>query len=67
MTLTVEFWALFAVLCYNGWNLNEIRKIVRACYVELNTARWENGRSVRSKDHGEGLAALRGQAEDSLE
>jgi hypothetical protein len=57
-----EFVALFLVLCYNAYNLNEIRKISRACFVELNTARWENGVSVRAKDQGESLTPLRRQA-----
>lgn len=57
----MDFLAIVALLAYNGWQLNEIRKISRACYVELNTTRWENGKSVRAKDQGEGLTALRRQ------
>jgi hypothetical protein len=57
-----EFWALFLVLCYNAYNLNEIRKISRACFIELNTTRWENGASVRAKDQGKSLSPLRRQA-----
>jgi hypothetical protein len=62
MTLNLEFWALFSVLCYNAYCLNEIRKISKACYVELNTTRWENGRSVRAKDQAESLTPIRRQA-----
>lgn len=53
-----EFLALFLVLCYCAWQLNEIRRISRACYVELSTARWEKGRSVRAKDQLQGLSTV---------
>jgi hypothetical protein len=63
MTLNLELWAIFGVLCYNAYCLNEIRKISNACYVELNTTRWENGRSVRiAKDQVESLSPVRRQA-----
>jgi hypothetical protein len=58
----LEFWALFVVLCYNAYSLNEIRKILRACFVELNTARWESGVLLRAKDQGQSLPPLRRQA-----
>lgn len=57
-------WGIFLALIYNAWQLNEIRKISRACYIELNTARWENGRSVRAKDQREGLASVGRQIKD---
>lgn len=37
-------------LLFNGWQLNEIRKISRACYVELTTGRWEAGQLIRAQD-----------------
>ncbi len=59
----VEFAALFVVLCFNAYNLNEIRKISRACYVELNTTRWETGmRSAATQNQQEGFSPLRRQA-----
>jgi hypothetical protein len=60
--MVFEFLALFCVLCYNAYNLNEIRKISAACFVELNTARWENGASLRAKDQGKSFPPLRRQA-----
>lgn len=57
---TIEFLALFLALVYNGWQLSEIRKISKACYVELVTARWENGCSVRIKDERERLSSVSG-------
>jgi hypothetical protein len=63
MALVLES-ALLGVLCVNCYNLNEIRKISQACYAELNSTRWENGRrlSVVAKQQQEGLTPLRGQA-----
>lgn len=59
--MALEGAIVLLLLLHNGWQLNEIRKISRACYVELNTTRWENGKSVRAKDESEGLAAIRRQ------
>lgn len=55
---------IFLALVYNGWQLNQIRKISRACYIELNTTRWENGLLVRAQDKGQGLSAVSGQSKD---
>lgn len=62
MTLLLEA-ALFGGLCWNAYELHQIRKISRACYVELNTARWESGmRSIVAKEPQEGSATLRRKA-----
>lgn len=59
----VEYLLLIALVA-NAWQLNEIRKISRACYIELTMTRWENGRLVRAKNQGEGLSSVGRQAED---
>jgi hypothetical protein len=58
------FVLLFVALAWNGWQLNEIRKLTRASYVELATARWENGRSVRAKDQRERPSSVGRQGEN---
>jgi hypothetical protein len=56
--------ALLGVLCFNAYNLNEIRKISQACYAELNATRWERGArlSVVAQEQHESPAPLRRQA-----
>jgi hypothetical protein len=56
--------ALLLTLVYNAWQLNEIRKISRACYVELTMTRWETGRSGRSQQSTQSSPALGGQREN---
>ena len=63
MAGTVEL-MLFLALVYVGWQLNEIRKISRACYVEISMARWENGRLVRAQDKSQRLSSLRREIEN---
>jgi hypothetical protein len=55
---------LLGVICLNAYNLNEIRKISKACYAELNTARWERGKRlvVVAQQEQESSAPLRRQA-----
>lgn len=63
MLSPIEFLALAAFLAYNGWQLNEIRKVSRACYVELNTTRWENGKrsGLVAENQDERLSAIGGK------
>lgn len=53
----VEFLLILALL-HNGWQLNQIRKVSKACYMELNTARWEAGKLERAKDQGKSLTTV---------
>lgn len=56
--LDAEFLALLGLLAYNAWQLGEIRKLHRACYVELTTARWEQGALARAQNNAERSAPL---------
>jgi hypothetical protein len=58
MAWTIEVAALSLALLYNGWQLNEIRRISWACYVELSTARWETGKLARSEKQQQGAATV---------
>lgn len=58
----VEFLALFLALVYNGWQLNEIRRISKACYLELSLGRWESGKLGRAEQQLQGATPLRRQA-----
>lgn len=58
---------LLLVMLYCAWRLTQIRKLVLGCYVELSTARWEIGKSLRAKNHLEGLTPLGGQTKDLTE
>lgn len=60
-----EFWALLLVSVYNAWQLAQLRRLARGCYVELSTARWERGKLLRAEEQLQGLAPFRGQADDS--
>jgi hypothetical protein len=63
MNLVLEG-ALLGVLCFNAYNLNEIRKISRACYAELNSSRWERGArlAVISQEQQDSPTPIRRQA-----
>jgi hypothetical protein len=69
MALPTESWAFLflLVLIYCAWRLTQIRKLVLGCYVELSTARWEIGKSIRAKNHLESLTPLGGQTKDLTE
>ena len=64
MTPTFGLWALLLVLVYCAWQLTQIRRLARGCYVELSTARWEAGRSGRAKDNLQSLPPVRRQGQD---
>lgn len=66
MTPTFEFWALLLVLVYCAWQLTQISRLARGCYVELSTARWENGHAARAKEQQPSLAARTGERQDLL-
>lgn len=66
MTPTFAFWALLLVLVYCAWQLTQIRRLARGCYVELSTVRWQNSLSGRSKEGLERLPPLARHAKDSL-
>jgi hypothetical protein len=59
--------ALALALLYNGWQLNEIRRISRACYVELSMSRWEIGKSGRTEQRAQGASAVGGKLHNLAE
>lgn len=64
MTPTFEFCSVLLVLIYCAWRLTQISVLARGCYVELSTARWENGKAARAKEQEPGFAPLGGERED---
>lgn len=63
MTPTFQFWALILILVYCAYRLTQISRLARGCYVELSTARWENGRAARAHEQQPGLPVLGGHSE----
>jgi hypothetical protein len=66
MTPTFAFWALLLVLVYCAWQLTQISRLARGCYVELSTARWENGQAARANQQQPSLSPLAGKGENLL-
>jgi hypothetical protein len=50
----------------NIWHLNEIRKLLEACHLELNTARWERGRLLRAQQNSQAFSSVSREAEDAV-